>query len=110
VFALPPPSPVIRARLDRALETHDLAAVRAAARDLPSIVTLRDAVDVLVLMLDADDPTFEPAALRWLARFLRECDGVTLPEALAALEALDGLAQQDARATLIALVKRHGQR
>jgi hypothetical protein len=105
---VPPPFPVVRARLDRALETRDLAAVRAAARDLPSVVTIRDAVDVLCLMLEADDAAFEPAAVRWLARFAGECDGVTLGEALAALEGLDGLPAPDARATLIALLKRHG--
>src|SRR4051794_10348568 len=75
-----PPAPVVRARLDRALASRDLAAVRAAARDLPRIVTLTDAVQVLVLMLDSDDPAFESAAVRWIARFTRECPGSSLGE------------------------------
>jgi hypothetical protein len=104
-----PPYPVVRARLDRALAGRDLAAVRAAARDFPSIVTLADAVEVLALMLDADDPAFETAAVRWLARFAGEGDAVTLGEALAALEALEALPAPDARATLTALLGRHGQ-
>jgi hypothetical protein len=102
-----PPAPVIRARLDRALATRDLAAVRAAAREIPRIVTLADAVQILILMLDADDPTFESAAVRWLARFTSECPGATLGEAQAALEALEALPSPDAEATLHALLKRH---
>jgi hypothetical protein len=98
---------VVRARLDRALASRDLAAVRAAARELPSIVTLADAVQVLILMLDTDDPAFESAAVRWLARFTAECPGSTLGEVGAALEALEGLPAPDAEATLSALLKRH---
>jgi hypothetical protein len=105
---MPPPFPVVRARLDRALAGRDLAAVRSAARELPSVVTLSDAIEVLVLMLDADDPAFEPAAVRWIGRFTTECRGVSLGETLAALEAIDGLPAPDARATLSALLKRHG--
>jgi hypothetical protein len=104
---MPTPAPVVRARLDRALAGGDLAAVRAAVRDGPSVVTLTDAVRVLVLMVDADDPAFERAAVRWLARFTGECGGVTLGEAQAALEALEGLPAPDAHATLAALLKRH---
>lgn len=102
-----PPAPVIRARLDRALAARDLSAVRAAARELPRIVTLADAVRVLVLMLDTDDPTFESAAVRWIARFTSECPGASLGEVSAALEALEGLPAPDAEATLGALLKRH---
>jgi hypothetical protein len=61
-FAMPPPYPVIRARLDPAIASRDLAAVRSAARDRPGVVTLADAVDVLLVMLEADDPAFETAA------------------------------------------------
>jgi hypothetical protein len=60
---MPPPLPVVRARLDRALARRDLAGVRSAARDLPSVVTLANAVAVLVLMSEADDPAFEAAAV-----------------------------------------------
>ena len=107
---VPPPYPVVRARFDRALAVRDLASVRAAARENPSIVTLADAVEVLVMMLDADDASFEDAAVRWLARFAAECAGVTLGELLAAIQALDALPAEDARFTLIALLRRHLQR
>src|SRR5918999_1811703 len=105
---MPLPFPVVRARLDRALARRDLAGVRSAARDLPSVVTLADAVLVLVLMVEAEDPAFEAAAVRWLAWFSGECAGVTLGEAQAALEALGALPAADAHATLTALLKRHG--
>lgn len=105
---MPPPYPVIRARLDRALASQDLAAVRSAAREAPNVVTLADAVRVLLLMLDADDPAFEAAAVRWIARFTGECGGVTLGEVHAAVEALDALPGPDATATLTALLHRHG--
>jgi hypothetical protein len=104
---MPTPAPVVRARLDRALAGGDLAAVREAARDGPSIVTLADAVRVLMLMVEADDPAYERAAVRWLARFTSECGGATLGEVQAALEALEGLPLPDAHATLITLLKRH---
>ena len=103
---MPTPHPVVRARLDRALSTRDLAEVRAAARELPSIVTLLDAVQVLVLMLESDDPAFESAAVRWMARFTGECTGVTLGEAHAALEAIEALPGSDAQLTLSGLLKR----
>jgi hypothetical protein len=103
-----PPYPVVRARLDRAIANRDLAALRSAARALPSAVTLADAVQVLVLMLEVDDPAFDGAGVRWIARFTGECAGVTLGETNAALEALDALPDADALATLSALLKRHG--
>jgi hypothetical protein len=104
---MPTPAPVVRARLDRALAGGDLAAIREAARDGPSVVTLADAVRVLMLMVEADDPAYERAAVRWLARFTGECGGATLGEAQAALEALEALPEPDAHATLITLLKRH---
>jgi hypothetical protein len=104
---MPAPFPVVRARLERALAGRDLAAVRAAARELPAVVTLADAVVVLLLMLEVDDPAFEAAAVRWIARFAGECAGVSLGEVGAALEALEGLPAADAHATLSALLGRH---
>jgi hypothetical protein len=104
---MPPPYPVIRARLDRALAEHDLAAFRRAAREFPDAVTLADALQVLLLMLEGDDPSFEPAAVRWINRFTGECRGVALTEVHAAVEALDALPAPDASATLNALLKRH---
>ena len=105
---MPPPYPIVRARLDRALTEHDLADFRKAARELPGAVTLADALQVLLLMLEGDDPAFDSAAVRWINRFTGECGGVALTEVHAAVEALDGLPAPDASATLTALLKRHG--
>jgi hypothetical protein len=105
---MPPPYPVVRARLDRAIARRDLAAVRSAARDLPSVVTVADAVQVLLLMLEVDDPAFEAAAVRWIARFAGECGGVTLGAVRAAVDALDALPDADAQVTLTSLLKRYG--
>jgi hypothetical protein len=103
-----PPYSVVRAHFDRALAARDLARVRAAAREFPTGLGLTDALALTTLMVEVDDPAFERAAVRWISRFTGECGGVTLGEVLAALEALDGLPAPDARATLTALLKRHG--
>lgn len=104
---MPPPFPVARARLESPLAGRDLARVRAAARDLPGVVTLTDAVQVLVLMEEVEDPAFETAAVRWIARLASECRGLTLGSVHAAVEALGALPAPDAMATLWSLVKRH---
>jgi hypothetical protein len=101
------PFPVVRARLDSALASRDLARVRAAARELPDVLTLKDAIDVLVLMEEVEDPAFEAAAVRWVARLLAECRGLTLGSVHAAVDALDALPAPDATATLLSLIKRH---
>ena len=108
VFAMPPPYPVIRARVERALAERDLAAVRRVAREFPGAVTLADALSVLLLMLDDDDGAFDAAAVRWIRRFAAECRGVTLAEVHAGVEALGALPASDATATLAALLRRHG--
>jgi hypothetical protein len=105
---MPPPYPVIRARIDRALAERDLAALRRVARESPGATTLVDALSVLLLMLDEADGAFDAAAVRWIGRFTGECRGVTLAEAHAAVEALGALPASDASATLAALLKRHG--
>ena len=105
---MPPPFPVIRARIDRALAERDLDALRDVAREFPGVITLRDALSVLLLMLDEADGAFDAAAVRWIQRFTRECRGVTLAETHAAVEALGALPAADASSTLAALLKRHG--
>jgi hypothetical protein len=105
---MPPPYPVIRARVERALAERDLDALRDVAREFPGVITLADALHVLPLMLDEDDSAFDAAAVRWIRRFTGECPGVTLAEAHAAVEALGALPASDASATLAALLKRHG--
>jgi hypothetical protein len=106
-FAVAPPYPVIRRRLDRALAARDLEGVRAAARELPGGLSLADALAVLVVMDELEDPRFERAAVRFVSRFAAECGGVGLGDVQAALQALDALPAPDAHATLVALLKRH---
>jgi hypothetical protein len=103
-----PPYPVVRRRLERALAARDLRAVCAAARELAGGLSLVDALAVLVVMDELEDPRFERAAVRFVSRFAGECGGVGLGELQALLEALDGLPAPDAHATLVALLKRHG--
>lgn len=76
------------ARFRRALATGNLAVVRAAAAELPQ-VDLGDALEVCVLMADAEPATYDRAALRWLARFCLERRAVTLTDVAEAADALD---------------------
>jgi hypothetical protein len=55
----------------KCLARGDLAGVRAAAADLPS-VDLTDALRVCVLMAQQGDRRYERAAVRWLARLSLE--------------------------------------
>ena len=104
-----PPYPVIRARFDRAIAGRDLGAAREAAREFSSPLGLIDALQVLLLMLEVDDPTYDAAAVRWVGRFAIECRGVTLTEIYAAAESLDALPSADAEATLTTLIRRRGE-
>jgi hypothetical protein len=56
-------------------------------------------------MLGADDPAFEAAAVRWIARFTSACDEVTVGEVQAALEALDALSSPESQVTLTAFAQ-----
>jgi hypothetical protein len=91
----------------RALQRRDLAAVRAAAAELPA-VPLGDAFEIVCLILAHEPERFERAAIKWLGRLLAERPPTALrevervvayPAALpdprrggAALEALSALA------------------
>ena len=74
------------ARFRRALETGNLALIRGAAAELPS-VDLADALTVCRLMRDGEPGAYEAAALRWLSRLCRE-RAVSLDDALEAAVAL----------------------
>jgi hypothetical protein len=103
LFACMPPSyPIIRAPGSCARRARPRRG-SGEPRGLPGAVTLADALQVLLLMLDGDDPAFETAAVRWVNRFTGECRGVALTEVHAAVEALDGLPAPDASATLTAV-------
>src|SRR4051812_16301889 len=99
-----PPYPVIRARFDGAIARRDLAGVREAARMFPNGLPLRDALNVIVLMEELEDPTFERAAVRWVVRLGSECADAGLADLGAAVDALDGLPGDGPRAVLAALL------
>ena len=73
-----------------ALARGDLAGVRAAAAELPH-VNLADALSVCLLMSRRDDPSYERAATRWLARFALERPTVGLDDLERALLAMEAL-------------------
>jgi hypothetical protein len=104
---MPAPCVVVRSRLERALARRDLGAVRAAARDSPCVVTLADAIEVLLLIRSRRpglrgqrDSLDHPLRRRMPRRHARQLH--------AALEAQNALPAPNADATLAELLKRHG--
>ena len=93
-------SPLVRLR--RALRAGDLLLVRATAAEMP-FIGLADALAILHLIEARDEERFEPAAVRWAGRLATEVRGLTLAQLRLALDALDALPSEDARATLAAL-------
>jgi hypothetical protein len=77
-------------RFRRALDTGNARIALAEAADLGH-VGLADAVELLLLILDAEPSRFERAALRWHGRYCREVTDVDLAEAQAVLACLAGL-------------------
>ena len=77
-------------RFQRALKTQNLAIIRTAAAELPS-VPLRDALTVCVVIRERQPDAFERAALRWLARFIAERPAVGLVAVSEAVDAFDEL-------------------
>jgi hypothetical protein len=92
-------------RLQHALRAGDLVRVRGVAAELPYI-PLREALAILELIEAHDEARFEPAAVRWVGRLALEAPGLTLAQLHLAIEALDGLPDEDARATLRAFAGR----
>jgi hypothetical protein len=92
-------------RLHHALQAGDLLRVRGVAAELP-YVPLNAALAILELIEAQDDSKFERAAVRWVGRLALEAPGLTLAQLHLAIEALDGLPDEDARATLRELARR----
>ena len=78
-------------RFRRALDRRQPTAALSAAAELPQ-VSLTDALELLLLLCDADRPRFDRAALRWHGRYCRETRNVNVNEAAAVLALLGGLA------------------
>jgi hypothetical protein len=79
--------------------------VRATAAELPYI-PLPDSLSILELIEAHDEQRFEPAAVRWAGRLALEARGLTLAQLQLAIAALDGLPDEEARATLRELARR----
>src|SRR4029079_17673877 len=92
-------------RLRAALRAGDLLRVRGVAAELPYI-SLPGALLILELIESQDERGFEPAAVRWAGRLALEAPGLTLAQLHLAVEALDRLPDDEAKATLRALARR----
>jgi hypothetical protein len=103
VFVTSDGSPITR--LKHAIVSGDLLRVRAMAAEL-AYIPLPEALAILELIEAQDERRFEPAAVRWAGRLALETPGLTLAQLHLALEALDGLPDDEPRATLRALARR----
>jgi hypothetical protein len=94
------------ARFRRALDTGNLAIVRAAADELPTI-NLDDALRICVLLRGADPARYERAVIRWLGRLCLERPNTTITDLRLALAAFERLPDEpdDAEAELRRLVR-----
>ena len=63
--------PHAHARFRRAIERRALWMAEDAARELPNL-SLQDALQLVHLYFERDSPKAEPAARRWLVRYLSE--------------------------------------
>src|SRR3954469_10159535 len=98
-------------RFKRALATGNLAIVRAAAAELPTI-DLGDALAICLLMSERNDARYERAAVRWLARLSLERPAVGLSDLRDGLIAFEAMPYNPdaARGALAALCDRLGLR
>ena len=83
------------ARFRRALKTGNLAVIRTAAAELPT-VNLGDALAVCVAIREAEPQRFERAALRWLARFCVERPAATVADVRLAAAAFERMGSDPA--------------
>jgi hypothetical protein len=93
--------------LRASLQRGDLPGVRSAASVLPQI-SLADALAIVLLMAADDDPAYERAATRWLARLASERPRIGLQDLAAAVGPLQALGgTRPVRAALADLCARY---
>jgi hypothetical protein len=92
-------------RLQHALRSGDLLRVRGIAAELP-FIPLGHALAILELIEAQDEARFERGAVRWVGRLALEAPGLTLAQLHLAIEALDGLPDDEAKATLRTFARR----
>ncbi len=83
------------ANFRRALDTQNLTIIRSAAAELPH-VPLEDALQVCLILRNAEPAAYDRAVLRWLARFARE-KAFSLGQLKVAIAAFEGLTANPAR-------------
>jgi len=96
------------ARFRRAVERGNLVEADSAVRELRR-VSLTDALDYVDLLATREPARFERAAIRWHSRLEREYAGLTLPQSLLALTALQALTEQD-RGTPLSILRHLAKR
>jgi hypothetical protein len=92
----------------RAISSGILLIAEMTARELGRL-TLADALDLLVLVVEKDPERRDRFALRWLSRLIAEDPRLTLDEvrlAAAALAALGGRSHEQAMGTLSAVAEK----
>jgi hypothetical protein len=99
------------ARFERALQIGRPSIVLAAAHELPKPVQLRDALRILLVLLDGEPERFPAAAARFGARLVSErrlsiIEGQLVFAALATLASPDPLPGREALETLL---EHHGE-
>jgi hypothetical protein len=85
--------PVAYPTFRAALDSGDLARVIQLAKSMPS-VSLRDALEMVLLMRTGDETRYDKACVRWLGRFALEIRDVSLEDLKEAASALDTLPDQ----------------
>lgn len=91
-----------RRRTQRALRNRNLTRPLTEARELP-VVSLADALDLLLPIGDQRPDHYGRAAARWLGRYILELGDVDLIEAQLVAAALAGLRAQDPRPAALTL-------
>lgn len=91
-------------RLRRALDHSDLLGAMSAASEIP-VVPLSQALEFVLLLARQDPARFQPAALRWHGRYVREHRVVDALEAQAVLVLLTMLTGPSAKPAAQALAQ-----
>jgi hypothetical protein len=97
-------------RFTRAIRDRHVRRAEMAAREMGGLA-LADALDLCLLLADADPERWPRASARWLGRLIVESPAITLNEAVLAAAAMQGLEGPDAPLafqTLKYLAARHG--
>jgi hypothetical protein len=87
-------------RFTRAVAQKNVASAEVAAKEMGGL-SLLDALDYVLLLVEVRPERFEPAAIRWHGRFEVESVGLTLSEAHLALAVLGDLCNEPESAAVL---------